>query len=64
MRRRLLRFTLQIVRDGVLLFNADDLDGLATRKAPARASILNDEQRARLAETVQTGPIPAATARR
>jgi transposase len=52
--------TLQIVRDWVLRFNADGPDGLATRKAPGRASILNDEQRARLADTVEAGPIPAA----
>ena len=52
--------TLQIVRDWVLRFNAEGLEGLATRKAPGRASILNDEQRARLAEVVETGPIPAA----
>jgi transposase len=52
--------TLQIVRDWVLRFNADGPDGLATRKAPGRVSILNDEQRARLAEAVETGPIPAA----
>ena len=35
-------------------------EGLATRRAPGRASILNDEQRAGLAETVEAGPIPAA----
>jgi transposase len=52
--------TLQIVRNWVLRFNADGPDGLATRKAPGRASILNDEQRARLAEVVEAGPIPAA----
>ena len=52
--------TLQIVRDWVLRFNADGPEGLATRKAPGRASILNDEQRARLAEVVETGPLPAA----
>ena len=52
--------TLQIVRDWVLRFNAEGPDGLATRKTPGRASILNDEQRARLAEIVETGPIPAA----
>lgn len=52
--------TLQIVRDWVLRFNAVGPDGLATRKAPGRAPILNDEQRARLAEVVETGPIPAA----
>lgn len=52
--------TLQIVRDWVLRFNEGGPDGLATRKAPGRASILNDEQRARLAEIVEVGPIPAA----
>ena len=52
--------TLQIVRDWVVRFNADGPDGLMTRKAPGRASILNDEQRAKLAETVESGPIPAA----
>jgi transposase len=57
---RLAGVTLQIVRDWVLRFNAEGPDGLATRKAPGRASILNDEQRARLAEQVEAGPIPAA----
>lgn len=52
--------TLQIVRDWVLRFNEAGPDGLATRKAPGKASILNAEQRARLAETVEAGPIPAA----
>lgn len=52
--------TLQIVRDWVLRFNEDGPEGLATRKAPGKASILNDEQRARLAEMVEAGPIPAA----
>ncbi|MEJ7928306.1 helix-turn-helix domain-containing protein [Sphingobium sp. AN641] len=41
--------TLQIVRDWVLRFNEVGADGLVTRRAPGRASILNDEQRARLA---------------
>ena len=52
--------TLQIVRDWVLRFNEGGPEGLATRKAPGRVSILNDEQRVRLAEIVETGPIPAA----
>lgn len=52
--------TLQIVRDWVLRFNDAGTDGLATRKAPGPASILNDEQRARLAQQVEVGPIPAA----
>lgn len=51
--------TLQIIRDWVLRFNAEGPDGLRTRKAPGRASILNDEQRARLAEIVEAGPIPS-----
>lgn len=52
--------TLQIVRDWVMRFNEGGPDGLATRKAPGRAPILNDEQRARLAAVVEAGPIPAA----
>ena len=52
--------TLQIVRDWVFRFNAGGPEGLATREAPGQASILNDEQRARLAEQVELGPIPAA----
>jgi len=52
--------TLQIVRDWVIRFNEGGPDGLVTRKAPGRASILNDEQRAQLAAVVETGPIPAA----
>jgi transposase len=52
--------TLQIVRDWVLRFNEGGLEGLATRKAPGAVSILNDEQRLRLAEQVEAGPIPAA----
>jgi transposase len=52
--------TLQIVRDWVVRFNEGGPDGLATRKAPGRTSILNDEQRAKLAEIIETGPIPAA----
>ena len=52
--------TLQIVRDWVLRFNAGGPEGLVTRKAPGARSILNDEQRSRLAEQVEAGPIPAA----
>ncbi len=52
--------TLPIVRDWVLRFNEGGPDGLATRKAPGRSSILNDEQRAQLATVVEAGPIPAA----
>jgi len=41
--------TLQIVRDWVIRFEAHGPDKLETRKAPGRASVLNDEQRALLA---------------
>ena len=51
--------TLQIVRDWVMRFNEGGPDGLVTRKAPGRASTLNDEQRSRLAAVVKAGPIPA-----
>jgi hypothetical protein len=34
-------------------------DGLAMRLAPGCAPILNDEQRARLAEMIEAEPIPA-----
>ena len=57
---RMAGVTLQIVRDWVLRFNEAGPEGLATRKAPGKASILNDEQRARLLEQVESGPIPAA----
>jgi transposase len=52
--------TLQIVRDWVIRFNTDGPDGLISRKAPGKASILNDEQRRALAQQVEAGPIPAA----
>lgn len=52
--------TLEIVRNWVLRFNEGGPDGLATRKAPGRASNLNDGQRARLAEAVEARPILAA----
>jgi transposase len=52
--------TLQIVRDWVIHFNAAGPDGLKSRKAPGKRSILNDAQRRALAEQVETGPIPAA----
>jgi hypothetical protein len=47
--------TLQIERDWVLRFNESGADGLATRKAPGMALILNDEQRAQLAAVVEAG---------
>ena len=57
---RMADVTLQIVRDWVLRFNEVGPEGLATRKAPGPPSILNDEQRALLAQQVESGPIPAA----
>ncbi len=52
--------TLQIVRDWVVRFNAEGPDGLKSRKAPGKPSILNDDQRRALGEIVDAGPIPAA----
>ena len=57
---RIAGVTLQVVRDWVLRFNEGGPEGLATRKAPGPASILNDEQRSLLAQQVEAGPIPAA----
>ena len=57
---RMAGVTLQIVRDWVLRFNEAGPEGLATRKAPGPPSILNDEQRALLAQQVESAPIPAA----
>lgn len=54
------RVTLKIVRDWVLRFKTEGADGLTTRKALARESFIEDEQRARLAEIVEAGLIPAA----
>jgi transposase len=51
--------TLQIIRDWVLRFNKAGPDGLATRKAPGPATILNDDHRHALEEIVASGPIPA-----
>ena len=52
--------TLQIVRNWVLRFNAEGPDGLISRKAPGKASILNDEQRRVLIEMIEAGPIPTS----
>jgi transposase len=49
----------QIVRDRVLRFNAEDLAGLLSRKAPGNPSKLDDAQRAELVSIVERGPIPA-----
>jgi len=51
--------TLQIVRDWVLRFNAQGLDGLIDGKAPGQPRKLDKAQRQALAEIVEAGPIPA-----
>jgi transposase len=51
--------TLQIVRDWVVLFNAEGPAGPVDCKAPGQASRLNDAHRAALATMLETGPIPA-----
>lgn len=56
---RLAGVGLQIIRDWVLRFNAEGPAGLNDRKAPGPRRKLTDDQRAALAEIVETGPIPA-----
>src|ERR1035437_1850839 len=51
--------TLQIVRDGVLKFNAAGPAGLIDRRAPGQPSRLNDTHRVALADIIESGPIPA-----
>ena len=51
--------SLQIIRDWVLRFNAQGPGGLIDRKAPGAAAKLNEEQRRKLGEIVECGPIPA-----
>jgi len=51
--------TLQIVRDWVVRFNAERLDGLRDRKAPGPKRRLSDEHRRALAAQIERGPIPA-----
>lgn len=47
---------LQIIRDGVLRFNADGAAGLIDRKAPGKVAKLSDSQRQALAAKVESGP--------
>lgn len=49
---------LQIIRDWVVRFNAEGPAGLLDRKAPGKAPLLTDAQRAALARTVEAGPKP------
>jgi transposase len=50
---------LQTVRDWVLRFNARGPKGLIDGKAPGNPAKLNEEQRRKLAEVVERGPIPS-----
>ena len=50
---------LQTMRDWVLRFNEDGPDGLMNGKAPGNRSLLDGEQRKRLRQVVEDGPIPA-----
>lgn len=50
--------TVQIVRDWVVRFNERGPDGLINGKAPGKQSLLNDAQRAALAEVIERGPTP------
>lgn len=55
---RLGSVTVQIVRDWVVRFNDRGADGLINGKAPGKPSLLNDEQRAALAQAIERGPTP------
>lgn len=49
---------LQIVRDWVVRFNAEEPAGLVDRKAPGKRPTLTSDQRAALAQIVEAGPQP------
>ncbi|PDT76975.1 helix-turn-helix domain-containing protein [Sinorhizobium sp. BJ1] len=49
---------MQIVRDWVARFNARGSDGLIDGRAPGKPSLLNDDQRAALAQAIERGPTP------
>lgn len=55
---RLGSVTVQIVRDWVVRFNERGPDGLINGKAPGKPSLLNDDQRAALAQAIERGPTP------
>ncbi|ESY87254.1 hypothetical protein X741_32405 [Mesorhizobium sp. LNHC229A00] len=55
---RLGSVTIQIVRDWVVRFNARGPDGLINGKAPGKPSLLNEHQRAALAQAIERGPTP------
>jgi transposase len=48
----------QTVRDWVLAFNAQGPDGLIDGKAPGKAPLLGETERAALAEAIEAGPDP------
>lgn len=50
---------LQIIRDGVLRFNARDPEGLLDGKSPVHPCKLNDVQRQMIARMIESGPTPA-----
>ena len=50
---------LQVIRDWVIRFNEGGPDGLIDRKSPGRTPKLDEEQRQKLAQIVEAGPIPA-----
>jgi transposase len=51
--------TLQIIRDGVVRFNAEGPAALIDRKAPGQPPLLNTQQRRALVQIVEAGPTPA-----
>lgn len=55
---RLGSVTVQIVRDWVVRFNRRGPDGLINGKAPGKPTLLNDDQRAALAQAIERGPTP------
>ena len=50
---------LQTIRDWVLAFNAEGLEGLIDGKAPGHQPKLNEDQRRALARMVENGPVSA-----
>jgi len=55
---RLGSVTVQIVRDWVVRFNRRGPDGLINGKAPGKPTLLNDDQRAALAQAIEPAPHP------
>ena len=51
--------TLQIIRDGVMRFNARGAPGLLDGKSPGQPTRLNDAQRQAIVQMIESGPIPA-----